>query len=191
MKLFVFIIFGSLSYLANSAECPWMKMKGSELFGIDTDLSYSKNLSLHEIKEDLECLQIVMRSHYAPLVFERRIDFESNIKKQSWEEVQNSQQFAQKLFELHNDKIDLHLSYSLYKEQINYSFTQENLKTVILKPELATEKIIEKDHYIYFRPQSFVNQTKTQKRFLDLVRKIDKNIILDLRSNGGGVTLPP
>lgn len=182
-KSMCFSVLFTFSHLCLGAQCPWTNMTSDDLFRFD---SVIKPLGLNDIQEDLACLKLIMNSHYAPIIIEKNFDFASKVDSIDWSSVQSSKYFAQKLFEIHAENPDLHLSYSLDKEQVFFSFYRHNAKLVSLVPNFLTEKIIEEDQYIYFKPHSFINKTSEQEEFLELIKLRDKNIILDLRSNSGG-----
>lgn len=183
MKSLLFSVMLCSSAIA--AECPWVNLRGAEMMAFDSDLSVDKPLSKDDVESDLKCLKILFENFYVAQTFYGDDVLISRLN-QGIKEAQDlsGQELMKKIFALHQGMTDVHLGYSLGEEEAR--FTTFNKKTVELSDELPYDVVHDMGDSLYFRPGSLINFSDEQKAFIELVGQTDKNLILDLRGNGGG-----
>lgn len=160
-------------------------MSGSDLMAFDSDNSVNKNLSSDEVREDLECLKILFKNFYIAQMIYPKINLISRVDQEiSRSRPTNSQNLMRRIFSLHRDMYDIHLSYEL--NWLPLKFETSSKKEVKLSEDLNHDEIYDRSNYLYFRPSSLIHFTAGQKRFIETVSNVDKNIIIDIRGNGGG-----
>lgn len=182
--LVVFLIL--LPFIAQAqinTSCPWS-------MGSSLKLSKEKDkkvyLNADQVKEDLECLKLLIESHYVaknhypenviPLRIKQMISASQSIYNTD---------LIEKIFKLHENIYDLHLGYNLLGSDFQFESTSKKL--VKLKPELESERVYEIKDYVYFKPGDLYGElTAAQDNFIQFVHDHDKNLVLDLRQNGGG-----
>lgn len=168
------------------AECPWVKWKPLEILAFNYDDTFISDLTAQQVKEDLECLRIVLKDSYSlqkmlpqnPII--NRLD-----KAINQAQPFSSLQFLDQIFSLHQGLSDLHLGYQGGGN--SKRFVTENPIRVSIDEDLDSEKIYDRPNYAYFRPGRLLPElTSGQKDFISFVGVHDKNLVLDLRGNRGG-----
>ena len=183
MKFFIVSIFFCLS--ASASECPWLQFKGSEMMAFDSAYSVDKSLTQDEVEADLKCLKILFKNYYiAQKIYGDdklilRLNQEITSNKSS-----SSRELMARIFSIHADMTDIHLAYTLGDEGKRFQVVEK--KEVKLSEELSHDTVYQKGNAFYFRPGSLINSSLQQQAFIELVRKTDKDLIVDLRGNGGG-----
>lgn len=191
MKSTFLIAFQIVSIFATAqvlAACRWEKMLGEKIMRFDSDLSLNKELTANEVKEDLECLKIVLRDHYVAIDFYKDIPILTRLD----EKIQNSYpsssiDLIDNIFEIHDGAIDIHIAYSLWHSDYFKSFYKPNKANVKASEEFAKEKVLDLKGFIYFKPGDLRDTiSKPQMDFVEFVRDNDKNLVIDMRGNPGG-----
>lgn len=183
MKYFLLLVFIFSSAIAS--ECTWIKLRGSEMMAFDSDLSFNKYLSQDEVESDLKCLKILFENYYIA----QKVYGEKNLLLKLNQEISNakplsSRELMARMFALHSGMTDIHLSYTLGDEVEKFKI--EKKKSVKLSEELDHDIVYEREGTLYFRPGSLTHFSIEQKSFIDMMGRTDKDLILDLRGNGGG-----
>ena len=167
-------------------SCPWQNHYGVDFFKLDVKLGQEKSLTANQIQEDLDCLRILLTNVYSyggidndHLILKRLADLSRSAKPSS------NTEFVNQIFSLHLGFIDTHLSYQAGNSDHRFSGIQN--PRVKLSEDLKEGKIINRGQFVYFRTGEVPSPiTKTQNDFIQLVREQDRNLIIDLRGNGGG-----
>lgn len=173
--------------MAYPAEvCPWQNWSGAEFYDLDINPGYEKSLNASQVREDLDCLRILFLNVYAyngvglghALV--KRLDGLSD----SAQAMSNSA-FADQVFSIHSGFIDTHLSYQVANRE--WQFSGSHNPRVTLSEDFEVGKIIDRGSFVYFKTGDVHPPiTESQNEFIDFVRNRDRNLVIDLRSNGGG-----
>lgn len=151
----------------------------------DSDNSVDKTLTSSEVKEDLECLKILFKNFYVAQMIYPEIDLIHRVDQEiSRSQTTSSKDLMKRIFYLHKDMYDIHLSYELNWEPLK--FEPLSKKEVTLSEDLNYDEIYNRSNYLYFRPGSLIHFTAGQKSFIETISNSDKNIVLDVRGNGGG-----
>jgi hypothetical protein len=189
-KFFMFkflIVISLLPMSLFASECPWIGKDARALLSFDSDNSYEKNLSKTEVLQDLDCLKIIIKNKYSATDYFHNIDLLERIDsaKES-SEVVSTTGLLELIGEVHEGITDAHLSYSIYGGEELRFFTAKN-NPVELKQDFPEEKVIENDKYTYFKP-GFLDGSLSEGKesFIDYINNNDKNLVIDLRGNGGG-----
>lgn len=155
------------------------------MMAFDSDLSINKPLSKDKVEADLKCLKVLFQNYYVA----QKIYGDKRLTSRLDREIQNpkplsSQILMKRIFALHSNMTDIHLSYALGEEAARFKPTDK--KVVQLSENLEHDVVHDKGSALYFRPGSLINFSPEQKSFIELISKVDKPLILDLRGNGGG-----
>ncbi len=189
LLIFTFIA-GSFAHA--DIECPWLKLKGQDLLHFSYSDTANPDLTRVQIQEDLVCLKILFENKYVGQDSHPEIDLVSRLNKVSLEVTpMNSTQLLDLIYNLHQGIPDMHLGYQA--NGFLKSYSGEIKKDVGISENLESEKIYDRGNYVYFKPaEIFMPQlTDSQKSFVELVKKTDKNLVIDLRDvHGGGGPFP-
>lgn len=102
-----------------AGECPWRS--GVELFQPE----YSEeviSLSVEEMNQDLDCLELLLENVYVGAKFNSQIDFKKRISELRKNLIpKTNDKFIGDLFKLHEGLIDLHLSYSAAGQTLRFN----------------------------------------------------------------------
>lgn len=179
--------------LCKAAEtCPWERLSGLEMTRFDNINSNNSMLTKKQVLEDLACLKILLQNKYVAQDDFPNINLISRLEilEQSATD-QDSSQLVDSLFNLHQGIPDVHLSYRVNNIVKKYSTSIG--QQVNLKESLDTEKIYNREKYIYFKPDKILmpEMSLAQKEFIQLIKTEDKNLIIDLtETRGGGGDFP-
>jgi hypothetical protein len=184
-KPLIFLFF--LSFTASASECPWLNSDAKVLLSFDSDNSYEKLLSKKQVIEDLDCLKLIIENKYSGVDYFQNIDLSARIESaKNVAQDSTSLGLLSIINDIHQGVVDAHLSYSIYSgESLRFFTPKEN--RVGLKQDIEEEVVLEEDKYVYFRPGFLDSALSVGKQdFIKFISNNDKNIVLDLRGNGGG-----
>ena len=187
VAIFLSCYLSLFNHFAHASQlCPWQTWSGSDFFNLDVEFGREELLSAHQIREDLDCLRTLLTNVYSY----DAIDSDHVILKRL-ENLSNSAQpssntdFVNQIFSLHLGFTDTHLSYQGGLNEKRFSGNQS--PRVILSEELEEGKIIDRGQFVYFKTGDVPSPiTQAQYDFIEFVRKNDRNLVIDLRGNGGG-----
>jgi hypothetical protein len=170
-----------------SADCPWSRMSGLAMMEFSYDDNFDAFLTAQQVREDLECLKIVLANSYAlRLQYPENLILERLTNAIAGAAPTNSKMLSDKIFALHAGWPDLHLSYQVGGGRSN-RFETQNPVNVAISEELEPEKIYERATYTYYKPGDLLpTLTQPQADFISYIKNNDANVVLDLRGNGGG-----
>lgn len=176
-----------LSLQSIASECPWIGQDAQILLAFDSDNSYEKKLSRKQVQQDLDCLNLIIKNKYSGTLYFKEINLSQRIEKAvEFAENSTTTGLLDIINGIHEGIIDRHLSYSIHGGT-KLDFSKENKIAVELKQVYPDETIIETEKYTYFKPGELDNAiSKGQQNFLDYIKHNDKNLVIDLRGNGGG-----
>lgn len=185
ISIFIFHIYSFA--IAEDLNCPWEKLSGNDLLHFSYTDTDNKDLNFVQIKQDLNCLKILFKNYY---VGQEHYTGKGLIKRLDQLASQNlnmkSSELVDKIFGLHQDMLDIHLSYQV--AGITKRFLPSNPQQVTLSETLEAEKIYDRPKYVYFMPgeRLYPNLTEAETNFINLIKTNDKNLVIDLRNSRGG-----
>jgi hypothetical protein len=170
--------------LSALGSCPWKD--GLELFRIDETPKPSKIMTKEEIKEDLECLKIILQNKYIATDFVSDIPLISRLEALiNSAKSKSNDQLLDDIFELHSGFYDIHLGYKLNHKKKR----SKPVSTSIVKSptDYQFETLIKRKDHLYFRPKYLSNVLSVeQDQLISFLKSNDVNTVLDLRGNNGG-----
>lgn len=170
-----------------SIDCPWLKLKGQDLLHFIYSDNTNRDLSAVQVQEDLACLKILFENKYVAQDSHPEINLVGRLNKLSQSATpMKSSQLLDLIYNLHQGIPDLHLGYQvngIYKRH-----SGEAKKDVSISENLDTEKIYDRGTFVYFKPAEILmpQLTDSQKSFIELVKKNDRDLVIDLRDARGG-----
>lgn len=193
MKSFILLpIFFVASLASAEIKCPWANRSGLEMMQFDYSDDKNPQLTEAEIQEDLACLKILFQNKYVAQDDYPSISLTGRLQALSQNTpAMKSSQLIDLIYNLHQGMPDVHLAY-----QVNGStkkYISPAGQQVDLNEKLDSEKVYNRDGYIYFKPAEILmpELTTSQKELIGLIKSGDKNLVLDLReTHGGGGSFP-
>lgn len=188
-----FLVFTFAGFFAHAdIECPWLKLKGQDLLHFSYSDDVNRDLTSIQIQEDLACLKILFENRYVGQDSHPEINLVGRLNKLSLAATpMKSTQLLDLIYNLHQGVPDVHLGYQV--NGLNKRYSGEAKKEVAISETLDSEKIYDRGTFVYFKPAEILmpQLTDPQKSFVELIKKNDRNLVIDLRDvRGGGGPFP-
>jgi hypothetical protein len=167
------------------AGCPWTSAEA--LFRLDSDRHDPERLLTYsEVTEDVACTRLILEHFYAGQesvetspVLRRLRAFTAPAQGIRAKELLTT------LFGFHQDVYDAHLGYEL--GDLRAAYRPHAARLVTSAPELPEETVLATSRSVYFKVGDMKGElTSAQSQFIDLLKRHDGPVILDVRGNGGG-----
>ena len=186
IPVFIFTLLLMRSQAQSASLCPWLNQQGANFIHLDAHIEKNKNLTIEQIQADLDCLRILLENVYSYKDINPNHEILKKLANLSSSlQAMTSSEFIEKIFSIHSGHVDSHLSYQ--GGGIEKRFSSESKSEVKLNKDLEEGKIIDRDLFVYFKTGEVPDPTtKSQNDFIQLVRDQDRNLVIDLRGNGGG-----
>lgn len=151
-------------------KCPWENRSGLEMMQFDYSDDKNPQLTTAQIQEDLACLKILFQNKYVAQDDYPNINLIGRLEGLSQSaSAMKSSQLADLIFNLHQGMPDVHLSYQV--NGISKHCVSPAGQQVNLNENLDSEKVYNRDGYIYFKPAEILmpELTSAQKELIGLL----------------------